>query len=165
MRVVQAAAARFGHRSPLPAPTARTGALPFPGSGDRAHSRSGSGAAPDHEPAVVADPPRSYDWATPGAGAEPAAARGAVDSPGLPRAAAGGPAAEGPLGTITAGPASAQGAVLPDRSAGVRYIGQSLGMFLLVEIGRTLYFVDQHAAHERVLFERLRRRAFAIQQL
>ena len=165
VRVVQEAAVRFGHRSPLPAPTARTGALPFTGSGDRAHSRSGSGAAPDREPAVVADPPRSYDRATPGAGAGPAGRPGGVDSPGLPRAAAGGPATEGPLGTITAGPTSAQGAVLPDRSAGVRYIGQSLGMFLLVEIGRTLYFVDQHAAHERVLFERLRRRAFAIQQL
>ena len=38
-------------------------------------------------------------------------------------------------------------------------------MFLLVEIGSSLYFVDQHAAHERVLYEELRRRAFPVQQL
>ena len=54
---------------------------------------------------------------------------------------------------------------MPDLSGGFRYVGQALGMFLLVEVARTLYFVDQHAAHERVLFEQLRRRAFPVQQL
>ena len=47
----------------------------------------------------------------------------------------------------------------------MRYVGQTLGLFLLVEIGPTLYFVDQHAAHERVLYEDLRRRAFPVQRL
>ena len=32
------------------------------------------------------------------------------------------------------------------------YIGQSLGVFLIVEKENTLYFIDQHAAHERILF-------------
>ena len=150
VRVVQQAADRFGHRSPLPPPQlevgslplppqqARSGSLPFRGHGDRANSGSSSPRS------AVADPPLAY--ADDVAGAAP-------------------PVAPGPLGVITPGPAAAAGATLPDQSSGVRYIGQSLGMFLLVEIGRTLYFVDQHAAHERVLYERLRRRAFAIQQL
>ena len=54
---------------------------------------------------------------------------------------------------------------MPDVSGGLRYVGQALGLFLLVEIGSSLYFVDQHAAHERVLYEELRRRAFPVQQL
>ena len=151
VRVVQQAADQFGHRSPLPPPQAQAGSLPLPppqpqsgslpfrGHGDRANSGSSSPRS------SVADPPLAY----------------ADDVPGAAQ-----PVATGPLGVITPGPATAAaGATLPDQSSGVRYIGQSLGMFLLVEIGRTLYFVDQHAAHERVLYERLRRRSFAIQQL
>ncbi|MBR4824329.1 MAG: DNA mismatch repair endonuclease MutL [Spirochaetaceae bacterium] len=33
-----------------------------------------------------------------------------------------------------------------------RYIGTALGVFLLVEADNALYFIDQHAAHERILF-------------
>ncbi len=138
VRVVQQAADQFGHRSPLPPPQAESESLPFRGHGDRAHSGSSSPRS------SVADPPLAY----------------ADDVAGAAQ-----PVATVPLGVITPGPAAAAGATLPDQSSGMRYIGQSLGMFLLVEIGRTLYFVDQHAAHERVLYERLRRRAFAIQQL
>ena len=146
VKVVQQAAVRFGHRSPLPPAPGAPGALPFPASGDRAYS------APARPPAAVADPPLRYTEQAPAAPAAPDFA--AQTAPA------------GALGIITAGPAAAtDSAPLPDRSAAVRYIGQSLGMFLLVEIGRTLYFVDQHAAHERVLYERLRRRSFAIQQL
>jgi DNA mismatch repair protein MutL len=160
--VVQSAAARFGHRSPLPAPNVTPGSLPFPArqnrgvrrdQGDRGDGvdRTRSGTVPGRQPSVVADPPFPY--------------QGQSGSSEPPQPAPH-PVATGAPGVITPGPASATDAVaLPDRNAQVRYIGQSLGTFLLVEIGRTLYFVDQHAAHERVLFERLRRRSFAIQQL
>ena len=33
-----------------------------------------------------------------------------------------------------------------------RYLGTALGVFLLVEMNDVLYFIDQHAAHERILF-------------
>ena len=158
VRVVQQAADQFGHRSPLPPPQVQSGSLPFRGHGDGAHSGSSSPRS------SVADPPLAYaddvPGASTGAGSGPVAAASAAPVPAAQTVAT------GPLGVITPGPATAAaGATLPDQSSGMRYIGQSLGMFLLVEIGRTLYFVDQHAAHERVLYERLRRRAFAIQQL
>ncbi len=37
---------------------------------------------------------------------------------------------------------------------GVRYLGQLFNLFLLAEYGDTLYIVDQHAGHEKVLFTR-----------
>ncbi|MFP4114850.1 MAG: DNA mismatch repair endonuclease MutL [Spirochaetota bacterium] len=39
---------------------------------------------------------------------------------------------------------------------GFRYLGQVMDLFLVVERGDRLYLVDQHAAHERVIFDRLR---------
>ena len=38
----------------------------------------------------------------------------------------------------------------------MRYLGQFANCFLLGQLGRRLVVVDQHAAHERVLFEQLR---------
>ena len=38
----------------------------------------------------------------------------------------------------------------------MRYIGQARGMFLLLEDDRDLVVIDQHAAHERVTYERLK---------
>ena len=37
----------------------------------------------------------------------------------------------------------------------LRYIGQLFNLFLLCELGDRLYMVDQHAAHERILYDRL----------
>ena len=37
----------------------------------------------------------------------------------------------------------------------IRYIGLCLGTFLLAEKNNSLYIIDQHAAHERILFDRL----------
>lgn len=37
----------------------------------------------------------------------------------------------------------------------IRFIGSALGTFLIVEKGSTLFFIDQHAVHERILFDKL----------
>lgn len=45
-----------------------------------------------------------------------------------------------------------------DQSSGTadfRYIGRALGTFIIVEKNKALYFVDQHAAHERYLFDKI----------
>ncbi|MBR4180431.1 MAG: DNA mismatch repair endonuclease MutL [Treponema sp.] len=39
--------------------------------------------------------------------------------------------------------------------AKVRFIGCALGTFLLAEKGSSLYIIDQHAAHERLLFDKI----------
>lgn len=39
--------------------------------------------------------------------------------------------------------------------SGFRYIGRALGTFIIVEKNKALYFVDQHAAHERFLFDKI----------
>ncbi len=39
--------------------------------------------------------------------------------------------------------------------AQIRYIGPCLGTFLLAEKNNCLYIIDQHAAHERILFDKL----------
>jgi len=40
--------------------------------------------------------------------------------------------------------------------ANFRYLGQALGVFLVAESGDSILIVDQHAAHERVLYEKFR---------
>ncbi len=76
------------------------------------------------------------------------------DGPELPESAA-----EEPDGEATQASAVPQHA--PERHhgmglAGMRYLGQYANCFLLGQLGRKLVVVDQHAAHERVLFEQLR---------
>ncbi len=44
----------------------------------------------------------------------------------------------------------------PPADAEFRYLGQVYGVFLLVEYRGRLFVLDQHAAHERVLYERYR---------
>jgi DNA mismatch repair protein MutL len=46
-----------------------------------------------------------------------------------------------------------------------RYLGQVLGLFLVAEVGDTLYLVDQHAAHERILYDAFRDHQGRIQEL
>ena len=42
-----------------------------------------------------------------------------------------------------------------DENFSFRFIGRALGTFIIVEKNKTLYFVDQHAAHERFLFDKI----------
>jgi DNA mismatch repair protein MutL len=46
-----------------------------------------------------------------------------------------------------------------------RYRGQAFGLFLVVEQGEGLFLVDQHAAHERLLFDELKARRYSSQEL
>ncbi|MBN1242600.1 MAG: DNA mismatch repair endonuclease MutL [Spirochaetales bacterium] len=46
-----------------------------------------------------------------------------------------------------------------------RYIGRALGVFLAFELDGELWLLDQHAAHERVLFDRLEAEPPVVQEL
>jgi DNA mismatch repair protein MutL len=63
--------------------------------------------------------------------------------------------------------ASGRGPALPRPAIadGVRYVGRALGPFILFERGGELWFLDQHAAHERMLFDELSSRPPASQEL
>ncbi len=43
------------------------------------------------------------------------------------------------------------------KQAGYRYVGEVFATYLLVEYEDQLYFIDKHAAHERMIFERIQR--------
>ncbi|MBB6478399.1 DNA mismatch repair endonuclease MutL [Spirochaeta isovalerica] len=52
-----------------------------------------------------------------------------------------------------------------DDFEGLRYMGQIMDLFLLAEYDNRLFIVDQHAAHERILFEVFKKKASAVQEL
>jgi DNA mismatch repair protein MutL len=62
---------------------------------------------------------------------------------------------------------------LPDRpevpatgtDTGIRYLGQAFGVFIVCELPDRLLLLDQHAAHERLIFERLRLQRPPVQDL
>ncbi len=45
------------------------------------------------------------------------------------------------------------------------FIGSALGTFLIAEKGNTLYIIDKHAAHERMLFDQIMKNPSAVQTL
>jgi DNA mismatch repair protein MutL len=47
----------------------------------------------------------------------------------------------------------------------VRFLGTAFGLFLLAERGDRLYLIDQHAAHERLLYDRFHTKPPARQEL
>ena len=47
----------------------------------------------------------------------------------------------------------------------IKYIGPALGTFLLAEKNNSLYIIDQHAAHERILFDKIMNSQGGRQQL
>ncbi len=80
-----------------------------------------------------------------------AAARGAPE--GAP------PPFQEPVGLPDSGPGGGEGGYEP------RYCGRVFGLFLLAELGERLFIVDQHAAHERLIYERLLARRPQAQEL
>lgn len=46
-------------------------------------------------------------------------------------------------------------AITPQATTPWRFMGQVFGVFLLVEQNKSLFLIDQHAAHERILFDEL----------
>lgn len=48
---------------------------------------------------------------------------------------------------------------------GVRYVGSALGTFIIAQKDDTLYIIDQHAAHERYLYDKLMEEAGQRQEL
>jgi len=91
--------------------------------------QGGRGRAAEAAPGGDADP--TGDWLFAPAGRPPEAAGASAEAPGAPGDA-------------------------PLRFGDLRLVGQLLATYLLVEAKEGLLLVDQHAAHERVLYERLR---------
>lgn len=52
-----------------------------------------------------------------------------------------------------------------DQFDDIRYMGQIMDLFLLAEYDDRLFIVDQHAAHERILFESYKQSASTVQEL
>ncbi len=53
----------------------------------------------------------------------------------------------------------------PEEAEGVRYLGTAFGLFLIAERGDELFLIDQHAAHERLIYDELSARPVATQEL
>ncbi|MHB9295828.1 putative DNA mismatch repair protein MutL [Pillotina sp. SPG140] len=51
------------------------------------------------------------------------------------------------------------------KQADIYYKGQIFGLFFLIERGDSLFIIDQHAAHERAIYETLRTQAIKSQEL
>ncbi len=62
-------------------------------------------------------------------------------------------------------PALEHGAAAGGDESSPRYYGQLFGLFLIVQAGERLFLIDQHAAHERLLFDRLVAQARTVQPL
>jgi DNA mismatch repair protein MutL len=71
-------------------------------------------------------------------------------------------AAGRPLFTLPVSPDPAEAAA---QGSGIRFLGQVFGVFLVFELPGRLLMMDQHAAHERILYERFAGRAPATQEM
>ena len=47
----------------------------------------------------------------------------------------------------------------------VKYIGEAFATYIIVERGDSVYFIDKHAAHERILFNKLKKQQVSEQML
>ncbi len=43
-----------------------------------------------------------------------------------------------------------------EKNADVRFVGEAMNTYIIVEMGDSVIFIDKHAAHERIIFERLK---------
>ncbi len=51
----------------------------------------------------------------------------------------------------------AENAAVKEEEPAIRYIGEAMNTYIIVECGNSVVFIDKHAAHERIIFEKLRR--------
>ncbi len=47
--------------------------------------------------------------------------------------------------------------IAPETDIELKYIGEAYKTYIIVEFKGSIYFIDKHAAHERILFEKLKR--------
>ncbi len=67
------------------------------------------------------------------------------------------PKSESPAASHTPLPAQPEKPVIPTAEKGTyRLVGEVFHAYLIVEIGERMLLIDQHAAHERILFEQLK---------
>ena len=134
-------------------PSRRTGGYPVR---DSAPYRAASPAAPKPvSSAPVSVPVRTYTPDIPSVDAprSPVPAPEAPVSPAVPAA---------PVKKEIPAPETAETApeqtVLDEafRAEPVRYIGEALNVYILLEQGDRLLLIDKHAAHERILFDKMR---------
>ncbi len=59
-------------------------------------------------------------------------------------------------------PATVQGEE-KEAASNLRYIGEALNTYIIVERGDSVFFIDKHAAHERIIFEKLKAEKGAVQ--
>ena len=125
---------------------------------DSAPYRAASPAAPKTDALEhVSVPVRTYTLDIPSASAPrspiPAPVPEAPVSPAVPAA----PEKKEPPAPVTAEDAPEQ-TVLDEsfRAEPVRYIGEALNVYILLEQGDKLLLIDKHAAHERLLFDKMR---------
>jgi DNA mismatch repair protein MutL len=115
--------------------------------------------------------PRAPDahTAMPAEGAAAVARRGSAPAPGPGSGGSRFPPgprpsqAERPIFSLpfAADPSGARAAA----GSGIRFLGQVFGVFLVFELPGRLLMLDQHAAHERILYERLAARAPSMQEM
>ena len=89
-----------------------------------------------------------------------------IDEPGPPPARANPAAAPFDAQSVAAAVSAAQGPAERAPAYGEpRYAGRAFGLFLLAEWGDRLFIIDQHAAHERILYDRFMAGGIPAQEL
>jgi DNA mismatch repair protein MutL len=119
------------------------------------------GFAPAPPPATTVKQPLPTPLSkatSPSTAAPPSGARQMPGPPSLP-SASGPAAAPVPVATSDSGAAPAAGAAVPLLQVPLRLVGVVGRLYVVFESDRGLVLLDQHAAHERILFEQMLNRS------
>jgi DNA mismatch repair protein MutL len=68
-------------------------------------------------------------------------------------------------GTPAAEPGTAYSGTAGNRDGTLRLVGRVFGLFIIAEKGDRIFIIDQHAAHERILYERFLSKPITAQEL
>jgi DNA mismatch repair protein MutL len=68
-------------------------------------------------------------------------------------------------GAPVAEPGTAYSGTAGNRDGTLRLVGRVFGLFIIVEKGDRIFIIDQHAAHERILYERFLSKPITAQEL